>query len=238
MAGHATKRLLDSPMMKRTPAPKPSAPSKRPSPAAKAKTARAGTPDRLNLCVYCGSGSGRDTRFAEAARDLGRAMAENGIGLVYGGGSNGLMGEIARAVLAHGGHVTGIIPETLLELEKPLVEIQDLIVVRSLHERKMLMFEKAHGFAALPGGLGTLEELVEQLTWVQLGHHTKPVFIVNIGGYWNPLIKLFDEMRAETFIRPGLEARYHLTETVSEVIPLLRSLAGQFGTGAFAPAAQ
>jgi uncharacterized protein (TIGR00730 family) len=223
-------------MMKKPQVPK--APSKRPASAARVRATKAGAGGRLNLCVYCGSGTGRNPAFAQAARDLGRAMAENGIGLVYGGGSNGLMGEIARSVIAHGGHATGIIPETLIELEKPLVELHELFVVRNLHERKMLMFEKSHGFAALPGGLGTLEELVEQMTWVQLGHHTKPVFIINIENYWNPLLKLFEDMRAESFIRPGLEARFHLAETVSEIVPLLKSLARNADMGAFVPAAQ
>jgi uncharacterized protein (TIGR00730 family) len=172
------------------------------------------------LCVYCGSGSGTDPRFAEAARVLGRSMAEAGIGLVYGAGGNGLMGTIAQSVLDHGGHVTGIIPASLVELENATSEIQERHVVANLHERKMLMFNMADGFIALPGGLGTLEELVEQLTWVQLGQHAKPVIIVNTSGYWEPLLILFEQMREKLFIRPGLETRYEVVADAAEVVPL------------------
>lgn len=179
---------------------------------------------KLAICVFCGSGKGLNPRFAAAAREFGRLMAESGLALVYGGGSNGLMGEVARSVLQHGGHVTGVIPESLLDLEKPLTDIQDLKIVSNLHERKMLMFEASQAFVALPGGLGTLEELVEQMTWVQIGHHTKPIVIVNLEGYWNPLLKMFDDMRAQTFIRNGLEARFHLVEEVSQIIPALRDI--------------
>ena len=122
-------------------------------------------------------------------------MAEAGIGLVYGGGGNGLMGTVAAAVLDHGGHVTGIIPASLLELENALDNISERYVTNGFHERKMLMFNLSDGFVALPGGVGTLEELVEQLTWAQLGHHDKPIFIVNTKGYWNLLLQMFDSMR-------------------------------------------
>jgi uncharacterized protein (TIGR00730 family) len=173
----------------------------------------------ISVCVYCGSGKGLNPRYAEAARIFGAAMAKAGVRLVYGGGSNGLMGEIARAVLAEGGQVNGVIPQTLIELEPPLREAQELTVVRDLHERKMLMFQRSDAFVALPGGLGTLEELVEQLTWVQVGHHAKPIVIANIEGYWTPLLRLFDEMRAETFIRPGLEARFLLADKAEDILP-------------------
>lgn len=176
---------------------------------------------RPTICVYCGSGKGLNPRFAEAARILGKSMAEAGIGLVYGGGSNGLMGEVARSVLAHGGHVTGIMPENLIEIEPPLREVQELRLVASLHERKWQMFQRSDAFVALPGGIGTLEELVEQLTWVQLGHHRKPVVIVNIDGYWEPLLKLFQAMREETFIRNGLETKFLLVNEAADVLPIL-----------------
>ncbi len=148
-------------------------------------------------------------------------MAQAGIALVYGGSSNGLMGEIARATLAHGGRVTGIMPENIVTIEPPLREVQEMIFTKSLHERKMLMFERSDAFIALPGGLGTLEELVEQLTWAQLKHHEKPVVIANIDGYWNPLLALFRVMEEETFIRAGLEARYLLVERASEIVPIV-----------------
>src|SRR5712691_7263795 len=160
-----------------------------------------------NIYVYCGSGSGRNEAYAEAAKTLGRLLAENRIGLVYGGGSLGLMGEIAHSVLRHGGYVTGIIPGFLSQREHMLVEAQELIVVEDMHQRKQLMFAKSDAFVALPGGLGTLEEFVEQLTWSQLGRHSKPIVLVNIEDFWNPVLVLFEKMSAEGFIRPGLELR-------------------------------
>ncbi len=172
------------------------------------------------LCVYCGSGSGVDPRFKQAAFTLGRAMANADIGLVYGGGGNGLMGTVAQTVHDYGGHVTGIIPASLLEIENALEDIDERHVTNGFHERKMLMFNMSEGFVALPGGLGTLEELVEQLTWTQLGHHDKPVYIVNTAGYWDRLLALFDQMRSQLFIRPGLETNYTVVDDVTDVVPL------------------
>jgi hypothetical protein len=174
---------------------------------------------RRKLCVYCGSGPGRDPAYGDAARQLGTAMAENGIGLVYGGGSNGLMGEVARSVLAAGGHVTGIIPEFLAVRERMMTEVNDLVVTASMHERKMTMFERADGFVALPGGIGTLEELVEVCTWAQLGQHAKPIVVCNVAGYWSPLLALFKHMREENFVRPGLDVRLEVVESAEAVIP-------------------
>jgi uncharacterized protein (TIGR00730 family) len=175
-------------------------------------------PGIRNICVYCGSGSGRNPAFAKAARDFGRILAENRIGLVYGGGSLGLMGEIAHATLRHGGHVTGIIPGFLSEREHMLIEAQELIVVDDMHQRKHLMFVKSDAFVALPGGIGTLEEFVEQLTWSQLGRHAKPIVLVNIEGLWDPLLALFDKMSGELFVRPGLELNMLVVDRVDEVI--------------------
>jgi uncharacterized protein (TIGR00730 family) len=171
------------------------------------------------LCVYCGSGSGRDPHFIAAARTLGQDMAEAGIGLVYGGGGNGLMGGVAEAVRDHGGHVTGIIPSSLLKRENALERINKRFVTNGFHERKMQMFNLSDGFVALPGGVGTLEELVEQLTWAQLGHHDKPVFIVNIAGYWDLLLHMFDRMREQLFIRPDSDIPYIALDKVEEVVP-------------------
>ena len=140
------------------------------------------------LCVYCGSSPGTDPAFVETAQNFGKILAENEIRLVYGGGSTGLMGALASAVLDHGGEVTGIIPEFLTKRERPRRLPQELIVTTDMHDRKWRMFERADGFVALPGGIGTLEELVEQLTWVQLGRHKKPILIANINGYWDPLL--------------------------------------------------
>lgn len=156
---------------------------------------------------------------------LGRSMAEQGIGLVYGGASVGLMGEIARAALEAGGQVTGIRPLNLPVHEVPLADVQEFIEVPTLHERKMLMFERADAFVALPGGVGTLEELVEQITWVQLGHHRKPVLIANIDDYWNPLLRLFEQMRELGFISSSLNINFHVADRVEDIIPMLQQVA-------------
>lgn len=180
------------------------------------------------ICVYCGSGPGLNPAFVQAARTLGRILAEAGIGLVYGGGSIGLMGEIARSVLDHGGHVTGIIPGFLSEREHMLLDAQELIVVDDMHQRKQLMFAKSEAFVAMPGGLGTLEEFVEQLTWSQLGQHEKPIVLANIQGFWNPLLALFDDMHADAFIRPGLELKLLVADRVEDIVPsIAKALAPQ-----------
>ena len=178
-----------------------------------------------NVCVYCGSAAGTDPLFVHAASALGRALAEAEVGLVYGGGNRGLMGEMARSVLAHGGHVTGIIPDFLKSRELMLKEAQDLVIVADMHTRKRLMFERADAFVALPGGIGTLEELVEQLTWVQLDRHRKPVLIVDVAGFWRPLLNLFAHMRDHGFIRPDFEVRYLVAEKIADVLPMLEAAA-------------
>ncbi len=182
-----------------------------------------------SICVYCGSGFGDDPVFAENAAALGRAMAEQGINLVYGGGNVGLMGTIAQAVLDHGGYVTGIIPDFLKSREKLLDEVQETIVVPDMHTRKRMMFEKADAFVALPGGIGTLEELVEQMTWAQLGRHTKPILMLSTKGFWRPLLTLFAHMRDQGFIREGLELNYLVAEKVEDVIPMLEASARRIG---------
>ena len=135
------------------------------------------------------------------------------------------MGEVARAVLGQGGHVTGIIPEFLSEKERMLKAVNKLIVTRDMHERKRRMFEEADAFVALPGGIGTLEELVEQLTWAQLGRHKKPIVLANIEGFWNPLLGLLDHMRGETFIRPGLDVRFGVVDRAEDVLGEVLALA-------------
>lgn len=174
-----------------------------------------------SVCVYCGSGTGTNPRYVEAARQLGKDLAAAGIRLTYGGGGNGLMGEVARAVMKNGGAVTGIIPESLVALEKPYDDLNELVVTKDLHERKMLMFKRSDAFVALPGGIGTLEELVEQLTWVQLAHHRKPVVIVNTDDYWRQFLDLMEQMRAEGFIREGLEPTFHVLDEADSVVPFL-----------------
>jgi uncharacterized protein (TIGR00730 family) len=178
-----------------------------------------------NVCVYCGSSTGNDPRFADAADQLGAAMATAGIGLVFGGGDDGLMGRVARAVLGGGGRVTGIIPKFLIRRENALLDAQELIVVDDMHERKRLMFERADAFVALPGGIGTLEELVEQLTWVQLQRHQKPVLLADIGGFWRPLLLLIAHMHGLGFIREGFDVHYLVAEKIGDVLPMLDSAA-------------
>lgn len=183
------------------------------------------------VCVYCGSGPGTNPRFVEAAIAFGKALAEDGIRLVYGGGSIGLMGAVARSVLDHGGAVTGIIPEFLTIRENALKHVQELIVTPDMHERKRLMFEHSDAFVALPGGVGTLEELVEQLTWQQLGRHTKPVLLANIEGFWEPLLALLAHMRETEFIRPSLQVDILKAERVEDILPRLRAAAARAPEG-------
>ncbi len=189
------------------------------------------------VCVYCGSGPGTNPRFVEAAIGLGKSLAENGIRLVYGGGSIGLMGAVATSVLDHGGTVTGIIPDFLTTRENALKRVQELIVTPDMHERKRLMFEHSDAFVALPGGIGTLEELVEQLTWQQLGRHTKPVLLANIEGFWEPLLALLAHMRATQFIRPTLAVDILKAERVEDILPRLQAAAARAaeGTAEMAP---
>jgi uncharacterized protein (TIGR00730 family) len=174
-----------------------------------------------SICVYCGSGQGTDPVFTNAARVLGRMLAKAGIRLVYGGGRIGLMGEVARSVLDAGGTVTGIIPEFLKAREVMLADAQELHVVADMHARKKLMFDKADAFIALPGGIGTLEELVEQLTWAQLGRHEKPILIANINGFWRPLLSLLAHMRESGFVRPGLEVKYLVADRIEDALEML-----------------
>ena len=157
----------------------------------------------------------------DAAASFGRVLAKDNIGLVYGGGSVGLMGALAEAVLDGGGRVTGVIPEFLVNREHMLLRVQERIVTRDMHERKRIMFERADAFVALPGGIGTLEELVEQLTWAQLGRHRKPILILNIEGFWDPLCALIDHMRRLDFIRADLSVRLLVVEKVDEILPKL-----------------
>jgi len=170
------------------------------------------------ICVYCGSGPGADPAFVEAARAFGKILAENKIGLVYGGGSVGLMGELAGAILDNGGEAVGIIPKFLINREHAMTS-GEIVVTHDMHERKQLMFDHADAFVALPGGVGTLEELVEQMTWAQLGQHKKPILIANIKGFWNLLCALLDHMEETQFIRPGLAVKYLVADRVEDILP-------------------
>ena len=174
------------------------------------------------ICVYCGSGPGSNPKFVESARSFGRILAENNIRLVYGGGSIGLMGAIADSVIDHGGQVTGIIPDFLKAREMMFRRAQEIVVTRDMHERKRLMFERADAFVALPGGVGTLEELVEQMTWAQLGRHKKPILMVNVDRFWDPLCALLDHMRDMQFIRAGLTVAPLVVNNVEDILPAIR----------------
>ncbi len=184
------------------------------------------------VCVYCGSGPGTNPRFIEGAKALGKIFAENGIRLVYGGGSLGMMGAVATSVLDHGGTVTGIIPGFLTARENALSRAQEMIVTPDMHERKRLMFERSDAFVALPGGIGTLEELVEQMTWKQLGRHAKPILLANIDGFWEPLFALFAHMRATQFIRASLAVDILKAERIEDILPRLRAAAARVPEGA------
>ena len=154
------------------------------------------------LCVYCGSSDGADPRYREAAHELGAGIAARGMELVYGGGRNGLMGRVADSVLAGGGRVTGIIPVHLQHREVAHLGLSELIVVKDMHQRKRVMAERSDAFAVLPGGVGTLDETVEILSWRQLGLHQKPVFIIDVADYWSPLAVLFEHIVSSRFAKP------------------------------------
>jgi hypothetical protein len=183
------------------------------------------------ICVYCGSSPGNHPAFVAAARQFGRVLAENRIRLVYGGGSVGLMGALSQAVIDHGGAVTGVIPEFLTARERPKPLTQDLIVTRDMHERKRAMFEHADAFVALPGGIGTLEELIEQLTWAQLGQHKKPILLANIAGFWEPLLALVEHMRSLAFLPPELRFDILVADRVEDIVPKLRDAARTVAEG-------
>jgi uncharacterized protein (TIGR00730 family) len=156
-----------------------------------------------SVCVYCGSSPGRDEIYAKAGHLLGRSIARAGLRLVYGGGTKGIMGAVADGALKAGGKVTGIIPRFLINreaTETALDRLDELLITDNMHERKHKMFEKSDAFVALPGGIGTVEEIVEIMTWAQLGHHRKPIVFANVNGFWDPMLSLLDHMAAEGFI--------------------------------------
>jgi uncharacterized protein (TIGR00730 family) len=156
-----------------------------------------------SICVYCGSSPGRDETYAKAGHLLGRSIAKSGLRLIYGGGTRGIMGAVAEGALRAGGKVTGIIPRFLINreaTETALDRLDELVITDNMHERKHSMFEKSDAFVALPGGIGTVEEIIEIMTWAQLGHHRKPIVFGNVGGFWDPMLALLDHMTAEGFI--------------------------------------
>jgi uncharacterized protein (TIGR00730 family) len=180
--------------------------------------------DIRSICVYCGSSPGNDPIYVEAARRFGRTLAREKLKLIYGGGGIGLMGEIARAVMDAGGEVTGVIPDFLVARENALEGARGVIVTNDMHERKRTMFELADAFVALPGGIGTLEELVEQMTWIQLGRHKKPLLLLNLKKFWEPLLALLDHQRKQGFIGNN-SFEYLVSDRVEDIVPKLRAAA-------------
>jgi uncharacterized protein (TIGR00730 family) len=173
------------------------------------------------LCVYCGSSGAVAASYREAASELGACLAAAGIELVYGGGRVGLMGLLADAATTAGGKVTGIIPQRLLDAEVAHRSVTELVVVDSMHDRKRLMAEKADAFAILPGGIGTLDELFEMLSWKQLELHDKPILLVDIGGYWAPLRALLDHIVVNGFARGQTRGLLHVVPSVSALMTAL-----------------
>ncbi|WJH39514.1 TIGR00730 family Rossman fold protein [Aliirhizobium terrae] len=177
-----------------------------------------------SICVYCGSQPGRDPAFIAAGRALGKSIAAHGIRLVYGGGTKGIMGAVAAGVLANGGEVTGIIPEFLVDMEATrhsLGQLNELIVTKDMHERKHKMFERSDAFVTLPGGIGTLEEIVEIMTWGQLGRHEKPMVFANIEGFWDPMLSLVTHMREQGFIHRAHLVQPLVISEVDDIVPAI-----------------
>lgn len=181
-----------------------------------------------SICVYCGSQPGRDNAYMEAGRALGRSIADHGLRLVYGGGTRGIMGAVASGVLSNGGEVTGIIPEFLMDKEATrhsLGQLNELIVTSDMHERKHTMFERADAFVALPGGIGTLEEIVEIMTWAQLGRHRKPMVFGNINNFWRPMLDLLQHMREEGFVHTAHLVQPLVVNDAVDIVPTILAAA-------------
>ncbi len=177
-----------------------------------------------SICVYCGSQPGRDPAYLAAGHALGKSIAAQGLRLVYGGGTKGIMGAVAAGVLANGGQVTGIIPEFLVDMEATrhsLGQLDELIVTEDMHARKHAMFERSDAFVTLPGGIGTLEEIVEIMTWAQLGRHEKPMVFANIGGFWKPMLDLVDHMREQGFIHRAHLVQPLVIDDVEDIVPAI-----------------
>jgi uncharacterized protein (TIGR00730 family) len=187
------------------------------------------------LAVFCGSGTGNDPLYAEVARETGLLLARRKMGLVYGGASIGIMGEIANAVLDHGGEVLGVIPERLMTREVAHNGLTRLYTTQSMHQRKALMMQLSDGFAALPGGFGTFDELFEIITWAQLGYHSKPVYILNVKGYFDPLIAMISKGVDEGFIRKHYLSLFHVFREPDAMLDAfgthISGMAGAAGSG-------
>lgn len=186
-----------------------------------------------SICVYCGSQPGRDPAYLAAGRALGKSIAAHGLRLVYGGGTKGIMGAVAAGVLSNGGQVTGIIPEFLVDMEATrhsLGQLDELIITKDMHERKHKMFERSDAFVTLPGGIGTLEEIVEIMTWAQLGRHEKPMVFADIGGFWKPMLDLVSHMRDQGFIHRAHLVQPLVISEVDQIVPAILERAEEEGT--------
>ena len=181
----------------------------------------------MNICVYCASSDRVPAAYFAAARALGAGMAQRSWALVYGGGSVGLMGALAEAVRASGGRVVGVIPQALLDREVGFRAADELIITATMRERKQIMDDRADAFVALPGGFGTLEELLEIMTLRQLGYHNKPILIVNLGGYFDPLLAQFERIYAERFTHDRVRGLYAVVDTVEAALEMLETLNAQ-----------
>jgi uncharacterized protein (TIGR00730 family) len=186
-----------------------------------------------SICVYCGSSADVAQSYKDAAVHLGREAGERGIEIIYGGGRVGLMGLVADSAIAAGGKVTGIIPSHILELEVAHQTLTELIVVENMHQRKMMMFERSEAFVILPGGLGTLDEAFEILTWKQLGLHRKPIIVANIDGYWDRLLALVDHGVDEGFIRSRHARLFAVVDQAGAILPMLAEMRGVDAAGSF-----
>lgn len=179
---------------------------------------------QISVCLFCGSRPGTDAAFADTARALGRTLAAHGHRMVYGAGDNGIMGEAARAMQAGGGAVVGVIPQHLVDWEVGKTDVDEYIVTENMHQRKMLMFERSDAVVALPGGPGTLDELIEVLTWRQLGLHTRPVVLVNSNGYWEPLVALLHHMVEHGFAEPSFLKFLTVVETAEDAVERIEEM--------------
>ncbi len=177
-----------------------------------------------NVCVFCGSRPGNDPAFAQTAARLGVLFVENRLGLVYGGGGIGLMGIVTQTVLENGGCVTGVIPEFLMTPEVGNPNVTELLVVRTMHERKMTMFERSDAFIALPGGVGTLDEVVEVITWRQLRQHAKPVILVDVNGYWTPFVGMMNAVVSAGFASSTLPELFRVVPSADAALEALEAL--------------
>ncbi|MGL4404658.1 MAG: TIGR00730 family Rossman fold protein [Notoacmeibacter sp.] len=181
-----------------------------------------------SVCVYCGSSTGTDTAYVEAGRILGAALAANNLRLVYGGGTKGIMGAVAEGAAAGGGKILGIIPKFLLNKEAPdthRVAKTEIVVTETMHQRKHLMFEQSDAFVALPGGIGTVEEIIEMMTWGQLGHHSKPLVFANVLGFWDPMRVMLEHIKGQGFLHSAQNIRMLTIEQPQDIVPQLLGLA-------------